>query len=535
MKVSTRLLIHGLANIVVATGLMAVVVLVVVYRGSMAQTNAQNDAAMYTLTHELGELASGNNITSADLSSVSQQTGGAITLWNEQGRVATTVENAAILASLDKELATAKVRAALAAGEHYDVPPRPDWPLSNIHLTVFAKLAGYTVAITRPADTILSVFMDLLVAFSILGIGGAALSGLGLYFSVRHALRPLLQLGDVMGELAKDQLDVQVPALERQDEVGAMARSVQVLRQHARERYAMEDEQKQLREQAARERRTAMLDMANRLEAEVQSSLTSLREASVHLGETASTLSTSAAHAAEQSGTASRTVSEARASAGRVADSASVVSSSVGEIMRNVEQSRQRVQAAVSVADETNQMVEGLHNAASHIGEVVGLISDIAEKTNLLALNATIEAARAGEAGKGFAVVAGEVKSLANQTAQATEDITRQVSDIRQAAGNAATAIRNIVSSMHEASTSTTSIAETVGRQEQEARAMSGNIDQMVTGSARVDASITGVNNVVQQTRQVTEDMLGMSSAMQQKVQQLDEALHQVLRELRSA
>ncbi|MGE5146529.1 MAG: methyl-accepting chemotaxis protein, partial [Candidatus Eiseniibacteriota bacterium] len=120
------------------------------------------------------------------------------------------------------------------------------------------------------------------------------------------------------------------------------------------------------------------------------------------------------------------------------------MSSSVGEIGRQVHQSTEIAKRAVTEADKTNAAVQGLAEAATKIGEVVNLISDIAEQTNLLALNATIEAARAGEAGKGFAVVASEVKTLASQTAKATEEIGKQIQEMQGSTGRVASAIRDI-------------------------------------------------------------------------------------------
>ena len=109
-----------------------------------------------------------------------------------------------------------------------------------------------------------------------------------------------------------------------------------------------------------------------------------------------------------------------------VAEAAGQLSQSINDIGRQVGDSSKLANTAVGQAKETKERIHGLANTARRIGEVVALITAIAEKTNLLALNATIEAARAGDAGKGFAVVAGEVKDLANQTARATHEIGAQ-------------------------------------------------------------------------------------------------------------
>src|SRR5205807_3727615 len=124
-----------------------------------------------------------------------------------------------------------------------------------------------------------------------------------------------------------------------------------------------------------------------------------------------------------------------------VASATEEMTSSVNEISRQVQESSRIASEAVKQAQQTDGRINALSQAAGRIGDVVKLITAIAEQTNLLALNATIEAARAGEAGRGFAVVASEVKALASQTAKATEEISTQIGAMQSATNESVGAI----------------------------------------------------------------------------------------------
>ena len=536
MKISLRLLLHGLANIVIATGVMAVVVLYVVYQGSMRQTEQSNVGARLQVERALTAQA---DLSPDDLrqmlAHLAEEIGGDVTVWHRDTLIASSIADAMIRADVEAGARSPATGQALAAGKPFTSAPTWGWPISGITISTFQRAGDTTFAITRSADVILGTFRDLLIAFCVLGIGGATLSGLGLYWSVRHSLRPLLDLGGCMTELAANRLDVAVPAMQRRDEVGVMARSVQVFKENAVANRGMEQEQQKLREQAATERRAAMLNLAERLEQATQQIVQDLKSASERLGSTATNLDRSAGVAADQATTTTETVGLAEQNASAVAASADVLTSSIGEITRNVEDSRHRVEDAVKQADRSDATSDHLQQAVARIGEVVTLISEIAGNTNLLALNATIEAARAGEAGKGFAVVASEVKNLSGQTARATEDITRQIADIRAAAEESTNAIRAIRESMRETSTTTSGIADAVERQQSSTEEIAGSIRRMVEATRQVSGNIGSVSSMVGETRGVASQMLELSTQLQDRIRVLDTAVQQVLQELRAA
>ncbi len=215
---------------------------------------------------------------------------------------------------------------------------------------------------------------------------------------------------------------------------------------------------------------TKQVQLADTFESDIKTVVQSVAAASTEMQSTAETLTKTAGDASDKAGTVSAASEQ--------------LSASIREISEQVARSSTIAQDAVTEADRSNKMVQGLAASAEKIGEVVRLITDIASQTNLLALNATIEAARAGEAGKGFAVVASEVKALANQTAKATDDISSQITDIQDATKGAVTAIEGIGKTIDEISQITTAISSAVEEQGAATQEVAHNITGVTTSSA---------------------------------------------------
>lgn len=212
------------------------------------------------------------------------------------------------------------------------------------------------------------------------------------------------------------------------------------------------------------------------------------------------------------------TADQTRSVASTVASATDELGSSIQEISRQVNQSTQLANETAQAADQSREMIEGLAQAAEEIGNVVTIIQDIAEKTNLLALNATIEAARAGEAGKGFAVVASEVKTLANQTAKATEDISQQIENIQNETGSAVEATQSISSKVEEINGVTSTIAAAIEQQNAATQEVGQNINQVS------DASI--------ETERMAKDTLGAAGELASKSDELQGHINSFLENL---
>ncbi len=305
---------------------------------------------------------------------------------------------------------------------------------------------------------------------------------------------PLKAVVHSLQSLAEGKLDTDIRDTERHDEVGSIARTMLVFKENGLRIKQMQEEQDRQKEQAETEKRKTMNMLADSFDTSVRkivetvvSSVTEMQNSSGTLIDIAQQTSLQAEGAAAASGRSTVNVQT-------VASAAEELSSSISEISRQIGTSSQITSTAVTQAQKTDELVQGLAESAQKIGEVVNLINDIASQTNLLALNATIEAARAGDAGKGFAVVASEVKNLANQTARATEEIAQQITAVQQATTESVEALHQITGIIEQINEVTGSIAAAVEEQSAATQEIARNVQEASSGVQEVSSTIAQVN-----------------------------------------
>jgi methyl-accepting chemotaxis protein len=370
----------------------------------------------------------------------------------------------------------------------------------------------------------------------VVGIGLAVVA-LGLILSYligRSITRPLNGLAAAMGRLAQGDTSVAIPPTESNEEIGHMARTVLVFRDNAIERERLAGNEAETNR--ARERRSQTIAATiSGFERSVDQALAKLRGAAERLDTAAAALNGAADAVSAEARSAEERVAAASDNVSTAAASAEELTGSIGAIAAQAAKSTEVAGRAVAEAQRTVTTMSDLGNAATRIGEVIGLIQAIAGQTNLLALNATIEAARAGEAGKGFAVVASEVKSLAGQTGKATEEIAAQIGAIQSAAGDAAQAIEQVNAIIEDMSGIATTVATAVEEQNAAVTSIAQGVNRASSEARSGAQAMSRVAGRSQDARTTAGDVKSLAESLAAEAESLESEVRRFLTEVRAA
>jgi methyl-accepting chemotaxis protein len=366
-------------------------------------------------------------------------------------------------------------------------------------------------------------------------LAGALALAFGTMMTVsRRVINPLHAIRDAMLKVAAGDLSVDAGYTQRCDEIGALAGALGVFKQQAIEKARIEQQERD-RNLGAAARQQAIEAHIATFEDQIRHALNALDTASGQMLTTSDDMSSVSNQTNAQVHKAAKAAGEASTNVQSVASASEELSASITDISRQVTHAASIASRAVDKARQTDDTVQGLSKTANRIGEVVGLINDIASQTNLLALNATIEAARAGNAGKGFAVVASEVKSLASQTANATEEISDQIAAVQKVAMEAIEAIKGIGGIISEVNEVASAIAAAVEQQGAATQEITRSTQQAAQGTKAVSDNVDGVSAGADAAGAAALNVKSAAGVLGHQAQQLRSQVDEFLGKIRAA
>ena len=425
-------------------------------------------------------------------------------------------------------------------------------PVAQAGDAVMADAARLSAAIAAEAEAHeargIAYFFNMILLCGVLAVVAGGVLLLGLAYLSRDFARKIAEITAAMTRLAEGDRSFDIDGAERQDEIGAMVRALDLFKRAskrleawARERSEKAEQELQLQHEREHERREAearraalLDDVARQFERTVGDVVSGVAAASSQLHTTASRMATSAEEASRRTGEVAVSMEEANAGATAAAAASDEFALSISEISRQAASSSELARLATVATGEADETISALAASAEEVGQIVELIQTIAQRTNLLALNASIEAARGGEAGRGFAVVASEVKELAMQTSRATEKVAEQIRAMQTTTGASVKALRAIAGQVQDLESTAVSIATAVDQQSVAGRDLAQSIDLAARGTEKVSAHIEDVRQLSLSTGAAASQVLSSANELEAQAAHLGDQVRGFLRTVRA-
>lgn len=374
-----------------------------------------------------------------------------------------------------------------------------------LHIGAEKKLIGYVALLFDTKRLEARVLNETLITAAG-GLGIVLLLAVIMWASLARLMAPIKPITAAIVGLANARLNQEIPAKDRRDEIGEIARALEVLQVNLADRehlQAARIRDEQTKGERQREVETAIAEFRT----QAVSALAAFEQNAERVEAVAANVSALASSVAGKTQSASRSSRSAAASVGNAAQATEEMSAAIREVEMQIAQARDAIVGAAAASRQTAEGTRTLAENASSIEEVVRLIQDIAAQTNLLALNATIEAARAGEAGRGFAVVAAEVKALAGQTADATDRIVSQVQAIQSGTDRMVGEIGLMTERMAGIEAFANSVAASIEQQAAAIGEIASGVAGANTAALGVSADLVEVDRSVGETERATVDV----------------------------